>query len=141
MSKKERTYHGFGKLPPKLAQKLAAQIKRGYHQGQYHVRAEQQPAPYYTERELEAIVEAFTLFNNVVQRGLPDQLYELFARSLDSKISCISYAKNLIWLAHERDGQAEDETKAFARKVLREIKKRKSWSDKAIHLEYLGGNV
>ena len=91
-------YHSFQDLPTEVADRLKVRIVEG-EQRQYpatpedatmdermadHVEAFKNPD--YTEEQLASIVDAFTVFNTAVKRGLPNQLYQMMARTLDVEI-------------------------------------------------------
>jgi hypothetical protein len=141
-------YRSFQDLPTVIAKRLKARIVEGSarrgpaipeddsmderiraHRGAFR-------DPDYDEDQLAAIVDAFVLFNNAVKRGLPNQLYQMMARALDTEIAGRAYAANAIWYAHEGGDLAKDYVQAFADEVKAEIDKRARWGQERFHREY-----
>lgn len=92
--------------------------------------------PDYTEEQLAAIVDAFNIFNSAVKRGLPDQLYQMMARVLDSPLAMQAYAARAVWYAHEGGDLAKDSVQEFADEVKAEIDRREGWDEEQFHEEY-----
>lgn len=146
MSKK---YQSFKDLPPEVAERLRMLIVAGQKSAFPQMREdasidermlaynEAMKNPEYTEKQLVDLVEAFTLVNNAVERGLPNQLYDMFARALDPVLVEIAYKKHLIWYGHEGDGtQAKCEAKQFSDEVKKEIDKRAYWDEEQFQEEH-----
>lgn len=122
-------YHGFQDLPTEIAEKLKKRIVAGEEWDTVS-------APRYTQKELERIIDAFTLFNNAVKKGLPNQIYQMMVKSLDAEIAQKTYAASAIWYAHEGDELAKEAVQNFADKLKAEINKRVNWNNKQFHKEY-----
>ena len=145
-------YHSFQDLPTEVADRLKVRIVEG-EQRQYpatpedatmdermadHVEAFKNPD--YTEEQLASIVDAFTVFNTAVKRGLPNQLYQMMARTLDTEIAQRAHAAGTIWYAHEDDGSmAKEQIQRFVDMVEAEIDKRADWKEEEFHREYFLG--
>lgn len=119
-------YQGFQDLPPEIAEILKKKIVEG----------EECKSPDYTKEKLEQIVNAFNLFNNAVKRGLPNQLYQMMVKTLDTEIAQRAYAANAIWYAHEGDELAKGAIQEFADRLKAEIDKRVDWDNEQFHREY-----
>ena len=119
-------YQSFKDLPPEVAERLRKKLveEGGSKAYMKSIREQGIAGPDYTEEELSDIVDAFNTVNLAVMRGLPNQLYQMLARAVDSELARKAYAKRLIWLAHEDDDQAEQHLQAFARCVRAAIDKR-----------------
>ncbi len=143
-------YHGFQDLPVEVAERLKTRIIEGERK-QYPVirkdasideiicaQREAERNPDYTEEELVAIIDAFMIFNTAVKRGLPNQLYQMLARSLDTTIAQIAYAARAIWNAHDGCDLAKYYVQELADELKAEIDKRADWSEEQFTREYWG---
>ena len=90
----------------------------------------------YSEKELEEIVDAFSVFNNAVLKGLPNQLYGVMIKTLDSKIGRMAYASYAIWCAYEGEESAKEEVQSFADWIKAEIDRRAGWTTGQFNDEY-----
>lgn len=141
-------YDSFQDLPPAVAEKLKDRLWEGDQQHYPSIpedatldermaaHSEAFRNPVYTEEQLEAIADAFTVFNNAVKRGLPNQLYQMMARVLDTEIAQRAHAAHAIWYAHEGGDLAKDHVRAFSKRVQAEINRREDWEEEQFHREY-----
>ncbi len=137
-------YNSFQNLPPEVADRLRKRIIVGRDKYSKNIpkgtSIEERRDPEYTEEELTDIIRAFTIFNDAVRRGLPNQLYQMLAKTLDSCIGERAYAAHLIWYAHEDEGQmAKEAAQGFADTVKKEIDKRSKWHQGQFDREYFLG--
>ena len=126
-----KKFKSFEKLPPELAeelkQKLIAGDRKSYE--------EDERKPEYTPEQLKAIVDGFVTFNNAVRNGLPDDLYGMFSRQLDSAIAIRAHREMLVWLAHEGGDQPKQRARQFAERVEAEVDERADWDEEKFHEE------
>ena len=143
----EERYQGFQDLPIDIAQRLERKITEArprleIPEGTSAEEAmrliqEQVKNRNYSERELEEIVNAFNVFNNAVVSGLPNQLYQIMIRALNSEIGRRAYAANAIWYAHEGRELAKEEVQSFANWIKAQIDSRVDWTEDQFDEEYL----
>jgi len=140
-------YSGFEDLPAEVAERLKRQIISGKRvctqiskdatpQEISDAFLEDTKNPDYNYKQLAQIVDAFTLFNNAVGRGLPNQLYQMLAQTLDSDIAKVAYAAHIIWYAHEGSKSAKEALREFTNLVKAEIDKRAGWTEEQFDKEY-----
>jgi len=144
----EKKYRSFQDLSAEVVERLKKRIVEG--EERYRIKVPKNASvkefiqviqaevrdPNYSGEELEKIVDAFTLFNGVVIKGLPNQLYQMMVKVLDTDIALRAYATHAIWYAHEGDELAKDQIQAFADRLKREIDKRVDWDEEEFHREY-----
>ena len=145
-------YRSFEDLPTEVAERFKNQIVKG-EERQYPsiskdasmdeimlagtAYQETLKNPNYTEKQLEKIVDAFTILNTAVKKGLPNQLYQMIVKTIDPVISKKAYESHAIWYAHEDGDYAKDRVQEFADEVKAKIDERKDWDLKQFHMEYL----
>jgi len=141
-------YAGFQDLPLEVVKRLKERIiqseekrfpdipKHASMKERIRILQEACKNPNYTEKQLDEIVAAFMVFNNAVQGGLPNQLYHMMTKTLDTSIAQKAHAANAIWYAHEGDGLAKEAIQRFADGVKEQIDKRTAWNEEQFHKEY-----
>jgi hypothetical protein len=142
----EKKYTGFQDLPKEVTERLEKRIAEAIPRPKIPEGTSTEEAIRliklhvqdrdYSERELEEIVDAFNIFNNAVLKGLPNQLYQIMVRVLDSEIAKRAYAAYAIWYAHEGIELAKKEVQSFADRIKAEINKRAEWTEDQFHDEY-----
>lgn len=142
-----KKYLGFKDLPPDVAERLRLKILENKiippdlpdlsSPDDMSRFSQEIKDPKYTQSDLIKIIEAFSRFNNAVQRGLPNQLYEMFFKTLDSNFGRLAYAAYLLWCTYEDRGEtAKQMVKEFAEQMNTEIDKRSGWSLERHNKEY-----
>ena len=116
----EKTYKSFHDLPSELTRKLKEKIVNAEEsllpeipvdaslQQRMEIHREAFKSPTYTEHQLFEIVDAFITCNTAINRGLPNELYQIFVRALDTQIAVEAHAANAVWYAHEGERIAMD---------------------------------
>jgi len=141
-------YNSFENLPSEVAERLRKRIVEGEEkyrpkipegasvEERFSIISDSCKNPDYTEEELERIVDAFTIFNSAVQKGIPNDLYEMLVKALDTEIAQKAYAAGAVWYAHEGDGVAKEAVQRFANNIKAKIDRRADWNEERFHKEY-----
>ena len=104
MSKKKK-YTAFENLPHNITRKLKKLMLKA--------RENSFSTPKFTEEELFEITKLFCKVNNVIIHGIPNQLYDMFSRQMDSAIAVESSKKHFIWYGHKGEIELNRAIKDF----------------------------
>jgi len=76
---------------------------------------------FYTNEQIKKIVDAWVLVQQAIADGLPNEIYEMFVKTLDPIMAIMNFDAQSVWLAHEGKGVAEDSVRRHCERIIYKI--------------------